>query len=272
MRFDLLIRRVGAMAAPALLIVMLAGCGSGFNEGVTALDSGTSTGATASLGIQPPSTNESSVAPKASAKASAKLVREVRALESTVTPGSDGYRIGPQDVLEISVFQAPELAKSVQVAETGMINLPLVGDVQAGGVTARQLEQDLKAKYGTRYLQNPQITVFIREFNSQRVTLEGAVERPGVYPYRGPSTLLQLVASAGGMKEVADGSEVMVFRTANGRKEAARFDVDAIKSGRASDPAILQGDVVIVGTSAIKKLYQDVLKSLPVVGMFGGLL
>ena len=268
MRFDLLIRRAGAMAAPALLIAMLAGCGSGLNEGVTALDSSPSTGATASLGIQPPSANASSVAPKASAK----LVREVRALESTVTPGSDGYRIGPQDVLEISVFQAPELAKSVQVAETGMINLPLVGDVQAGGVTARQLEQDLKAKYGTRYLQNPQITVFIREFNSQRVTLEGAVERPGVYPYRGPSTLLQLVASAGGMKEVADGSEVMVFRTANGRKEAARFDVDAIKSGRASDPAILQGDVVIVGTSAIKKLYQDVLKSLPVVGMFGGLL
>jgi polysaccharide export outer membrane protein len=269
MRFDLLIRRTGVIAAPALVLFTLTGCGSGLNEGMSAMDAGPSAGATASLGMQPPSTSE----PVAAApKASAKLMREVRALESTVTPGSDGYRIGPQDVLEISVFQAPELAKSVQVAETGMINLPLVGDVKAGGVTARQLEQDLKAKYGSRYLQNPQITVFIREFNSQRVTLEGAVERPGVYPYRGPSTLLQLVASAGGMKEVADGSEVMVFRTATGRKEAARFDVDAIKAGRAADPTILQGDVVIVGTSAIKKLYQDVLKSLPVVGMFGGLL
>ena len=84
-------------------------------------------------------------------------------------PGSEGYRIGPQDVLDISVYQAPDLTKSVQVAESGTINLPLVGDVRAGGVTARELEQDLKSKYGARYLQNPQVTVFVREYNSQRV-------------------------------------------------------------------------------------------------------
>ena len=83
---------------------------------------------------------------------------------------------------------------------------------------------------------------------------------------------VQLIATSGGLKEVADGSEVMVFRTATGAREAARFDVDEIKAGRAPDPPVMQGDVVIVGTSAAKKLYNDIMKALPMVGMFATLL
>ena len=181
-------------------------------------------------------------------------------------------RIGPQDVLDVTVYQAPDLAKTVQVAESGTINLPLVGDVQAAGVTAQELERTLKSKLGGKYLQNPQVTVFVKEYNSQRVTLEGAISRPGVYPYRGPITLLQLVATAGGLNDVANGSEVLVFRTSTGARQAAKFDVDEIKAGRAVDPPIIQGDVVIVGTSTGKKLYNDIIKSLPMIGAFGLLL
>lgn len=254
--------------ASAILALTLSGCSSSTLTGeFTTAGATAPSGATASLGAAPA---DGEAPPPA--KKSAKLLREVRALESTGTPGSDGYRIGPQDVIEVSIYQAPDLTKTVQVAEGGLINLPLVGDVRAGGITARELEHELKAKYGARYLQNPQVSVFVREFNSQRVTLEGAIGRPGILPYKGPTTLLQVVASAGGMKDIADGSEVMVFRTANGKKEAARFDMDAIMAGTAQDPPILQGDVIIVGTSTLKKLYSDVLKSLPVFGLFGGLI
>lgn len=263
------LRGIRVLLAPIAMALALCGCGADLNEATMASGPGTPTAVTASLGAPPPQSAPSS----AEQRKSAKLLREVRELESkSAATGGDGYRIGPQDVLEISIYQAPDLTKSVQVAESGTINLPLVGDVRAGGVTARELEQDLKKKYGVRYLQNPQVTVFVREYNSQRVTVEGAVNSPGVYPYRGKMSLVQLIATSGGLKEVADGSEVMVFRTATGKREAARFDVDEIKAGRAPDPAIMQGDVVIVGTSAAKKLYNDLLKALPMVGMFATLL
>lgn len=248
---------------------MLAACGGSLNDGITSFVE-REPPRTAGLGAAPLATGAR--APAITAKVSPRVAKDIRSLERQSTPGSDGYRIGPQDVLDISVYQAPDLAKTVQVAETGTINLPLVGDVQAGGLSARELERSLKGKLGKKYFQNPQVTVFVREYNSQRVTVEGSVKSPGVYPYRGATSLLQLVATAGGLSEVANGSDVMVFRTATGAKQAARFDVDEIKAGRAADPPIMQGDVVIVNASSGKKLYQDVMKALPLVGVFGFLL
>jgi polysaccharide export outer membrane protein len=248
--------------------MLLAACGAVMHDEVTsAVHTDLST---AGLGVPPKSTHVNDRPIKV--KALPGLAKQIDSLERQSTPGNDGYRIGPQDVLEISVYQAPDLTKTVQVAETGTINLPLVGDVQAGGVTARELERALKGKLGATFFQNPQVTVFIREYNSQRVTVEGSVQKPGVYPYRGPTTLMQLVATAGGLGDVANGGDVIVFRTSTGAKQAARFDIDEIKAGRADDPPIVQGDVVIVNASAVKKLYQDFMKALPLVGVFGLLL
>ncbi len=246
----------------------LASCGADLGETTTSSVQSDPIGSTAGLGVPPPS---QSVRP-IKASATPELAKQVRSLEGISTPGSDGYRIGPQDVLDISVYQAADLAKTVQVAETGTINLPLVGDIQAGGVTARELERSLKAQLKKTYFQDPQVTVFVKEYNSQRVTLEGAISKPGVYPYRGPTTLLQLIATAGGLNDIADGTDVMVFRTSTGARQAAKFDVDAIKAGRSVDPPIIQGDVVIVNASSGKKFYQDILKTLPMVGVFGLLL
>lgn len=247
----------------------LAACGAPLNDSLTG-SSQTGPSMTAALGA--PQVETDPVPRPIKAKASPELAKEIRSIESQSSPGSDGYRIGPQDVLEISVYQAADLTKTVQVAETGTINLPLLGDVPAGGSTARELERSLRAKLSEKYFQNPQVTVFVREYNSQRVIVEGYVRSPGVYPYRGPVSLLQLVAQAGGVSEVANGSDVMVFRTAGGTKQAARFDIDEIKAGRAENPPIMQGDVVIVNASGAKKLYQDFMKALPLVGVFGLLL
>ena len=88
---------------------------------------------------------------------------------SSATPGNSAYKIGPLDVLDISVFQLPDLTKTVQVADDGSINFPLVREVWAAGKTAHGLERDLTQKLGGKYLRNPQVTVLVREYNSQRV-------------------------------------------------------------------------------------------------------
>ena len=261
--------RVASILPTLSFAVMLAACGTSLNESVTNSIQ-TEPSMTAGLGAPSPAGEASPHVIKV--KASPGMSKELKSLESQVTPGSEGYRIGTQDVLDISVYQAADLTKTVQVAETGTVNLPLIGDVKAGGLTARELETSLRGKLSEKYFQNPQVTVFIREYNSQRVIVEGSVRSPGVYPYRGPTTLLQLVAQAGGLNDVANGSEVMIFRTAGGAKQAAKFDIDEIKAGRSVNPPVQQGDVVIVNASFGKKLYQDVMKALPLMGVFGMIL
>ncbi len=177
------------------------------------------------------------------------------------------YRIGSFDVLDISVFQVPELTKSVQVADSGTINLPLVGEVRVAGRTAQEVERDLTAKLGADYLQNPQVTVFVKEYNSQNVTVSGAVKKPGVYPIRGKTTLVQMVALAGDFDEGSD-STVLILREQGGKRMAGKFDVSAIRNGQAQDPALQGGDQIVAGTSAIKKGFNTILRSLPLVGTF----
>jgi polysaccharide export outer membrane protein len=197
--------------------------------------------------------------------------RSAAAFKSVTTPGNEEYKIGPLDVLEISVFKVPELSKSVQVADTGTVNLPLVGAMPAAGKTAEQLERELESKLGAKYLQSPQVTVYVKEFNSQRATIEGSVKNPGVHQLRGKTSLLQLVAMSGGLDQSSD-STAVVFRQVNGQRSAGKFDIAAIRAGRADDPAILKGDVIVVGESAIKAAFNNVLKALPVAGIFAPLL
>jgi polysaccharide export outer membrane protein len=190
---------------------------------------------------------------------------------SATTPGNTAYKIGPQDVLEISVFKVPELGRNVQVADNGAINVPLLGELPAAGKTAQELERDLAKKYGVKYLQSPQVSVFVKEYNSQRVTIEGAVKKPGVYPLRGKTSLLQFIALAEGLDGMSD-STVVVFRNNGGKRFAAKFDVDEIRAGNASDPVMQQGDVIVVSTSQFKTAFNNVLKVLPAAGLFVALL
>jgi polysaccharide biosynthesis/export protein len=203
-----------------------------------------------------------------------KVAEATKALTAAATPGSNAYKIGPQDVLDISVFQVPDLQRTVQVADSGTVNLPLVGDIQAVGLTAQQVEQDLAKKLGAKYLQSPQVTVSVKEFNSQRVTVDGAVAKPGVYPIRGHSTLLEIISTAGGLTEASDETNVVVFRdaTGKGKRTAAAFDYSAIRSGTAENPALEQGDVVVVNSSKFKEAMGNVLKVLPITKMFFPLL
>lgn len=179
------------------------------------------------------------------------------------TESNAGYLVGPTDVLEISVFKVPELSKSVQVADTGTINLPLVGEVRVSGKTANEIEQDLTRQLGARYLKSPQVTVMVKDHNSQRVTIEGAVRRPGVYPIKGSLSLIQLIASAEGVERDYYSKDVTVFSMANGRRISKVYDIDAIREGKTQDIALHQGDLVVVDTSAAKTAFQNALKIVP---------
>ncbi len=164
-------------------------------------------------------------------------------------PADQTYRIGAQDALEILVFGAPELTQTVQVSPTGQINLPLIGAVQAGGRTAPEVEAEIATRLRAKYLKSPQVNVYIKEFNSQKITVEGAVKKPGLYPITGQMSLLQAVALSGGFDDVASPRKVTIFRTIGGRATTATYDVSKINAGSAPDPNVQSGDIISVGGS-----------------------
>jgi polysaccharide export outer membrane protein len=254
---------VGGVASHALFIgamllgvSTLTGCGASLNSEFAALDMAKEPQAASGLNGQP------------SAGSSKQAARAADKLTSAATPGNQGYKIGPLDVVEFSVFKVPELARTAQVAETGTINLPLVGEVQAAGRTAQELERELTLKLGKKYLQSPQVTILIKEYNSQRVTIEGAVKKPGVYPIRGTTTLLQVVATAEGLDSAVSDTTVVVFRQIDGKRSAARFDIADIRNGSAQDPLLQSGDVIVAPTSATKETFSIILKALPLATVF----
>lgn len=185
---------------------------------------------------------------------------------SATTPGSASYLIGPQDVLDITVFKAPDLSRTVPVAEDGSINLPLIGATPAAGKSPSALEKDIQKRLDAGYMRSPQVTVVVKEYNSQRVTLEGAVKSPGVFPLRGNDTLEQAIAKAGGIDRTTSSDSVVVFRTAGGARTMIRYDLGDIRNGAAEDPAVQPGDVIVVEDSTAKSGLNIVLKVLPVAG------
>ena len=195
-------------------------------------------------------------------------VAAVAALTSVSTPPATSYQVGPLDVIEISVFKVPELSKVVQVSEAGTINYPLVGEVDTAGKTARDIERSLTKSLGEKYLQNPQVNVRVVEHNSSRVTVEGAVKQPGVFPLKGSMTLLQAIATAQGLDRSVSDGEVLVFRQVNGKRAAARFGISDIRKGVAGDPQLQAGDVVVASSSALKETFSGFLKALPLAGAF----
>ena len=200
--------------------------------------------------------------------APAEAARAIDQIASASKPGSSAYKIGPQDVLEINVFNVVELNRSVQVSDNGSINFPLVGEVSATGKTARQVEHDLAARLNARFVKNPQVSIFVKEFNSQRFTVDGSVKKPGVFPLRDNNTLLQAIALAGGLDNDSASSMVVVFRQTPAGRAAARFDIDQIRTGKVEDPAIQHGDSIVVDASQGKTMLGYFAKVVPVFSAF----
>jgi polysaccharide export outer membrane protein len=176
---------------------------------------------------------------------------------------AEDYRIGPSDLLEISVFQVPELSRTVRVDARGALSLPLVGQIQAGGLTGQQLEALLAQKLQKTYLQDPQVSVFIKEFVSQRVTVGGSVVKAGVFPISGKTTLMQAIALAGGLDPLANESDIKVIREqGDGTRSVLNFDLAPIRKGEMQDPQLLPSDVIQVGQSGGRAAWRDFSQAL----------
>lgn len=183
--------------------------------------------------------------------------------------GIEDYRVGPLDVLNIRVFQEPDLTfEEVTVDAGGSLQFPLIGDVPAAGMTASELSDELERRLGARFLRDPQVAVSVVLARSQQVTVEGQVEDPGVYDIAGPTTLLGALARAKSPTQVAALDEIVVFRTVDGQRMGARFDLRRIRNGLDPDPQILGGDVVVVGFDSLKGGFRDILQAAPFFNVF----
>ena len=138
------------------------------------------------------------------------------------------YRIGAKDLLDMSVFGLKELNKTVRVSEEGKISLPLLGEVEVEGLTQTDLEKKLSHLLEEKYLQDPQVTVFIREYESKRVSVLGAVKKPGPYKLLGHQTLLQLISWAGGLTRDAGDVIIVIRQPQDGTNTTLRISIDEL--------------------------------------------
>lgn len=181
----------------------------------------------------------------------------------------DDYRISPLDTLKVSVFQVPDLSGDFDVDLTGNIAMPLIGNVKAVGLTTTELDQRITQALSAKYLQNPDVSVGVKKSNSRLITVEGSVRNPGVFDANNTHlTLLQVVAMAHGTDEDANPHRVAVFRQIQGQRMAAAFDLTDIRRGKAEDPRIFAGDIVVVDGSKVKSAWKSALSAIPLLAIF----
>jgi polysaccharide biosynthesis/export protein len=172
------------------------------------------------------------------------------------------YHIAPFDQLKINVYGVEELNQVIHADAQGSIALPLVGRIDAGGLTLTALTE-LMTQRLARYVRNPQVSVNLEQTTSQVVTVYGQVNDPGLFPIVGEMTLLRAVARARGLTDIANTQDVVVFRTVDNQRMAALYNLDAIRRGAYPDPKIYANDVVVVGDSPGRALFKSILAVSP---------
>jgi polysaccharide biosynthesis/export protein len=178
------------------------------------------------------------------------------------------FRFGPFDSLVVDVMNSPELRRETLIDGAGNINLPLVGTVRAAGLTPDELSRTIADGLRGRFIRDPYVSVSVREAASQILTVDGEVRQPGRYQVIGDMTLQEAVASARGLNEDAQMSEVVIFRRIEGRRMAALFSLADIRQGRSPDPEVYSGDVVVVGTSRARRMWRDLAQLAPLFNVF----
>ncbi len=162
-------------------------------------------------------------------------------------PGSE-YKIGADDVLTINVWHEPEVSRNVPVRPDGKISLPLIGDVQAAGLTPTELQKELETLF-SKYLTAPDVSVIVAEIRSQRINVLGQVGRPGTYPLIPPMSVIDAISEAGGLKEFAKANSIYILRTLpNGQREHIKFQYKNVLKGKrgSKDVELQTRDTVVV--------------------------
>ena len=166
---------------------------------------------------------------------------------TAAAPLPPGYIIGPDDILQIVFWRDKDLSSEVVVRPDGRISLPLINDVMAAGRTPEELRADLIAN-ASKFLGNPNATVVVKEIRSRKVYITGSVEKPGPYVLTSPTTVVQLIAMAGGLKEYADQKNIVIMRTTNGQPTSFNVDYRSIlrRQNLEQNLLLIPGDTVLI--------------------------
>jgi len=167
-----------------------------------------------------------------------------RPAEPAIPPG---YVIGADDVLSIVYWKDKDMSADAQVRPDGRIALPLINEVQAAGLTPEQLRKAITEE-SKRYMEDASITVVVREINSRRAFITGEVNKPGPYPLTRPTSVLQLISLAGGLREYADSKKIVIMRTVNGKPTSLKFNYKDVVRGKnlTQNIELKPGDTVVV--------------------------
>ena len=162
-------------------------------------------------------------------------------------PTAPGFTIGPEDVLGVLVWREAEVAGDVTVRADGMITLPLLRDVKAAGLTPNDLAEQIQESL-REYITDASVTVVVRQMNSRRAFITGEVAKPGAYPLTAPTTVMQLIALAGGLTEFAEKNKVSVLRVEDGKTTTMPFAYNDVAKGKKAEQNIVlrPGDTVVV--------------------------
>jgi polysaccharide biosynthesis/export protein len=166
---------------------------------------------------------------------------------TTGVPMPPDYVIGPKDVLTVVFWRDKDLTGDVVVRPDGKITLPLLNEAQASGLTPEQLRKQLTDAART-FVEDPTVSVVVKEIHSRQVFITGQVAKPGEYPLTGPTTVLQLIALAGGVHEFADSKNIQIVRVENGRSVSHRFNYRDVQKGKnlKQNLELKPGDTVVV--------------------------
>jgi polysaccharide export outer membrane protein len=166
---------------------------------------------------------------------------------ATVLAAIPDYVIGAEDVLSIVFWRDKDMSTEVAVRPDGKITVPLLNDVHAAGLTPAQLK-DLLVEESKKYVEDPNVSVVVKQINSRKVFITGEINKPGPYPLMAPTTVLQLIVIAGGLREYAHSDNVSIMRTENGRSTSYRFNyMEFVKNKNLRQNIELKpGDTIIV--------------------------
>ncbi len=174
-----------------------------------------------------------------------KQANDDKKVAGAVNVDIDKYVIGPEDVLDIFVWKEESLTKTVPVRIDGKISLPLLDDIQASGRTPLQLKEEITKKL-RGFVDNPTVTVTVKEANSYRVFISGEVKQPGIVHIRSEVTLVNLIIMAGGFTEWANKRKILIITKENGKEKRITANYNKIIDGDVPDIVIKPGDTVII--------------------------
>lgn len=184
-------------------------------------------------------------------------------------PAPSEYLLAPQDVVNLKVLNEPDISDpQLRLDNHGNLQVPLIGEVKAAGRPVPDVSREIRQRLAQTYIRSPEVSMSVVEPAKRMVSVEGEVKMPGVYELTTNTTLLGALAQAQSPLVTAKLDQVAIFRTINGQRMAARFNLNDIRSGLSPDPSIVDGDVVVVGFSRTKGAWQDFLKLAPIFNVF----